>query len=1630
MRRFLLLLALMLGACDDPEPPAVTPPASPEPAPPAPSGPRAEKKPAGSLAPTEPGIALATGFGGFADLHSHAAVHRGFNGISHPDTTGEGAPDWSPFWSANVKGAVDDCWDLSSCSNPGPSDESLGYLRGNTGPIKTSYALLQTGDGSVGTRRHQLGHWANDEDIGRAAHRNFVTGALSNLAGHGHLDQLTVPTEPDGSASTLQRADGWPNARDLVHEQMTPTMMYRAFRGGQRLMVAAATDSQALVDVWNSGIASAGTESKAVPRLDRAFSADDLGSLRAQLKYIRLVARKNWRWMCVVTTPQQAARVINGDDFTNAELPDCAPLKEDPDDPLSPPTTVVGGKVAHLTGNPFPAPTALANGAAITGRMAVVLAAEMDSLTPRQILDLYGDGVRVATPIHLVDSYFGGSALYIDLFNAATDYYCYRDTSPYRDQRCSDNWNPFSQTWLMPAFEAGGAYDPLLTYRPGQPALKLRFSTHVFDSLFPIPLTESEFEANYNSDKEGGVRNAKGLAPTGADELRRLMARGLMIDVAHMSQEATEDTLNLAESLTTAYPLIDTHTGLRDDTAPGTPGKSGEGHHERDLLASHATRLAQLGGMIGLGTSDTIDVLDFDDPPDTSGTAPKKGNIYNAQSGTFTIPSGEDGSGNPEVHAINFAGGASQVIDKVRVTLQLTGSFGDIPVGAYATISNRLGEIVGTASLAVTAGISTVEIPLDPPQLRSTLAQIIIEPADIGVAANTSAFAVLASQADGQKPTGGIELHVQGADYLPGESIADRPFHYQDPALVHLFDDTTGLEVAPDLDAEVTSIDVMVWTTNDNLNGPDWANLNDSAAFAYLGVDEQTAFADNAIESPVMKDLKDDEFAGWSQNVCIEGGQWWKPCPSPYTDWQDAVAGCVSGGLVCYPVPFDPAAHPGHPVINPDFQIVPSFWGTPYAAKRFTVTPGVKVKDVSSFAIQAFIHGHETPIFDVWNVGRVAAWLNDDAGHGFPLTLWTGEGSLNTETGGAFVMEHTDVDAGGNVYTESGWLSTLQTWEAKPAGAAPAFPSDPARHVELTVQPHGDPWTGDVIATLYTWKVGGVHSINLNHGAAWEAGKVYKVIIGLPAGTIAGDLVGMSLRSTGTDNQIAWLSLDTHPDPAPVWIGRYLKALAAMQTSAPQVWATGHGVALGTDINGLQDQVPFMELATGVFASDTTNVIKGKKNGALVDYKFDLTRDGIAHYGMLGDFAAGLAAYGTGGTTARNALNNSAQDFLTTWSRTSSAALALRLEAPVREASSAIATAGAVSVAVSIDETCLMKPSCTATVPPYSDPVWAPLHAQFGALNPSLFFAAGGTIAITGSCLGASSIAQPAIPVAAFGSSVTVTCQPEGCANPSATAQGFGHQMVGCAGAVTWPSRASMCAPGFVPCGATWWPALRGGTAPTHNYWTNDPLRYSGSVFSCAAQVSGGNACGPSTPMRVCTSGTDAEGNQCTWHNCGLGTTAPNQYFGGCSGSGGFTTAGTLCCRAPCADGSVEQTFTSGMFGCAGAVTHSAADSLCGVNYHVCSAQDWVARRAGAAPTHSYWTSDALKYSGSAASCSASVTTGTSCPVDRPMHVCAGATDPEGNTCTWLNCGLDSTVDNELGGCVTNPTAGALCCAD
>ena len=125
--------------------------------------------------------------------------------------------------------------------------------------------------------------------------------------------------------------------------------------------------------------------------------------------------------------------------------------------------------------------------------------------------------------------------------------------------------------------------------------------------------------------------------------------------------------------------------------------------------------------------------------------------------------------------------------------------------------------------------------------------------------------------------------------------------------------------------------------------------------------------------------------------------------------------------------------------------------------------------------------------------------------------------------------------------------------------------------------------------------------------------------------------------------------------------------------------------------------------------------------------------------------------------------------------------------------------------------------------------------------------------------------------------------------------QTFSGGMRGCKGKITFAKRADLCSAKFRVCSAKEWVSLRGSTAPKNNYWTDDALYSYGYNHACIVihKQHSWTYCSSTTPMRVCSGGTDPLGNKCNWTECGYNKTTPHDYFGGCNNN---HTAGALCC--------------------------------------------------------------------------------------------------------------------------------------
>ena len=318
----------------------------------------------------------------------------------------------------------------------------------------------------------------------------------------------------------------WPNGRDVLHQQMQLSSLRRAYEGGQRVLFASTTDSQVLAQLLKGPL---------YPDLFLPVAAYDADSAMVQLDRIRLMVSQQSEWMAIAESAADARAIIQ------------------------------------------------------SGRMAVILSLEMDSLSPEDVMRFVDRGVRHVIPVHLIDNAEGGTAANGDIFNPESAYMSslFDPTQPLRFFEVDRTPDVL---FLLPR-PLIGASGPgsVPVYANLEPVAydwyqRLQYDDTCFCSLPTAPALHA-----WN---QMGHANAHGLSDAGRTLVRDLLQRGVMVDVSHMGVHSTEDALCTAESV--GRPLLASHGGV--GPAAGPVGS------ERDLSHAQAVRLANGGGILGLGT--------------------------------------------------------------------------------------------------------------------------------------------------------------------------------------------------------------------------------------------------------------------------------------------------------------------------------------------------------------------------------------------------------------------------------------------------------------------------------------------------------------------------------------------------------------------------------------------------------------------------------------------------------------------------------------------------------------------------------------------------------------------------------------------------------------------------------------------------------------------------------------------------------------------------------------------------------------------------------------------------------------------------------------------------------------------
>jgi microsomal dipeptidase-like Zn-dependent dipeptidase len=220
-------------------------------------------------------------------------------------------------------------------------------------------------------------------------------------------------------------------------------------------------------------------------------------------------------------------------------------------------------------------------------KMAIILGVEIDNIgnfnkvggsgpmTYDEVQHLYNEGVRYAFPIHLINNKFGGTAIYQDVFNLSN----YHVTGKFWDIQCANAGEGIKHKFVVDGFDF-----PLA----GAKATKLQVD--IARNPPDPPKCGNE-----------GHRNSLGLTDMGKRAVDEMMARGMLIDIDHMSEFAVEDTLEKAEAVPGGYPLVSGHNSIRSMS---------KDPNENNRTIEQLERIAKLGGMFGLG-SDGVKATDY-----------------------------------------------------------------------------------------------------------------------------------------------------------------------------------------------------------------------------------------------------------------------------------------------------------------------------------------------------------------------------------------------------------------------------------------------------------------------------------------------------------------------------------------------------------------------------------------------------------------------------------------------------------------------------------------------------------------------------------------------------------------------------------------------------------------------------------------------------------------------------------------------------------------------------------------------------------------------------------------------------------------------------------------------------------
>ena len=434
------------------------------------------------------------------------------------------------------------------------------YWQADTGPGLWGFADLHV---------HLMAHlafggrmfWGQPYDPERVGDAAMATALASCEPAHGGLlnPNMELLHAPGGGWPDFAV---WPRFTTLAHQQVYVDWLYRAYQGGLRLICGLAVNNEVLSSRF--GVAGAGDDMAAV--------TSQIAAMKEMVATVeRQAGGPAHAWLQIAYSPEEARDII------------------------------------------------------ANNRLAMILGVEVDSLgnwrrfedlhviagqdpdAPRRLIaqlldELHALGIRQITPLHMTNNAFGGTAIYMRLLDATNL------VLTGRHYKVEDGWH----TGVRYRLDLDGAGHPTETIGRMLALQGERLSPERGQQrgslLHRLPIIKGLVQALERPTFTGGHVNAFGLTRYGVILIEELMARGMIIDIDHMSQKTTDLVLALAEGY--EYPLICSHAWFRDlafsadvQFDPNHPEAYGTSDmhkvaHEAGKRGDQIERIGRLGGVV------------------------------------------------------------------------------------------------------------------------------------------------------------------------------------------------------------------------------------------------------------------------------------------------------------------------------------------------------------------------------------------------------------------------------------------------------------------------------------------------------------------------------------------------------------------------------------------------------------------------------------------------------------------------------------------------------------------------------------------------------------------------------------------------------------------------------------------------------------------------------------------------------------------------------------------------------------------------------------------------------------------------------------------------------------------------